>query len=68
MRAFDDICVRPGVEEPTNSDVRKTLVAASILGAAVFAGYSVWLGRIPEVPGLDTNSVRYVARLAGLRP
>ncbi len=89
MRAFDDICVAPSFqEEEQPSTTSKTVVAAVVCGVAAFAGYSIYLGRLPDLHGLDAcvpfrfcmyggktdrvlltrNSVRYVARLAGLRP
>ncbi|KAI0821304.1 hypothetical protein BC629DRAFT_444136 [Irpex lacteus] len=67
MRAFDDICVAPSFqEEEQPSTTSKTVVAAVVCGVAAFAGYSIYLGRLPDLHGLD--AVRYVARLAGLRP
>ncbi|KAI0686279.1 hypothetical protein BC835DRAFT_1420553 [Cytidiella melzeri] len=67
MRAFDDICVHPNFEEQNNR-LGKTIVTAAVCGVAAVAGYSIWLGRLPEVPAFDANSIRYVLRFAGLRP
>ena len=54
MRAFDDICVQPNFQDDEQpSQTSKTVIAAVVCGVAAFAGYSIYLGRLPDLHGLD---------------
>jgi len=68
MRAFADICEDAGDANDRRVGKGFLLAGVVVLGAAAFGGYSVVVGHVPHIPGIDANSVQYVLRLAGLRP
>ena len=56
MRAFDDICVRPGFDDESDdrkSTLRRVVATGAIAAVAVGAAVVLVTGKVPEIPGVD---------------